>query len=290
MVAMRLLSFLVLVAAAGTAQDFSEIKVEKIGSGYKFTEGPAWSHDGYLLFSDVPANRIYKVTPDGTVVFREDSHGANGNTFDDKGRLYTCESVTRRVTRTDKKGKVEVLAEKWEGKRLNAPNDIVVNKAGHAYCTDPAFGAQADSRELDFYGVYHITPKGEVELIAKPQGRPNGITLSPDGKVLYVANSDERNVRAYDIGRDGKVSNERVAIANIDGPPDGIRTDVKGNIYVTANQLFVYAADGKLIGTIHTPEKPANCTFGDGDLMTLYITARTSLFRARLDVKGALSY
>lgn len=289
MVAMRALCLL-LGAAFAPAQNFTELQVEKIGTGYKFTEGPAWSHEGYLLFSDVPSNRIYKVTPEGTVVFREDSHGANGNTFDDKGRLYTCESATRRVTRTDKKGKVEVLAERWEGKRLNAPNDIVVTRGGHVYFTDPAFGSQADSRELDFFGVYHINPKGEMELIAKPQGRPNGVTLSPDGKLLYVANSDERNVRAYDIGRDGKVSNERVVIADIDGPPDGIRTDANGNIYVTANQLYVYGTDGKRKGTINTPEKPANCTFGDGDLMTLYITARTSLYKVRLDVKGALSY
>ena len=273
------------------AQDFSKISVEKVAGGYTFTEGPVWSHDGFLLFSDVPNNRIHKYTPGaGATVFREGSDGANGNTFDAKGRLYTCESRTRRVTRTDKKGKIEVLAEKWDGKRLNAPNDIVVRRDGHIYFTDPAFGGQAEARELDYYGVYHITPRGEMELIARPAGRPNGLSLSPDGKLLYVANSDERNLRAYDLDNNGKASNERALVSGIDGVPDGIRVDENGNIYVTARGLAVYSHAGKLLTTIEIPEIPANCAFGDSDLKTLYITARTSLYRIRLDVKGSVQY
>ncbi len=273
------------------AQDFSRISVEKVAGGYTFTEGPVWSHDGYLLFSDVPNNRIHKYTPGaGATVFREGSDGANGNTFDAKGRLYTCESRTRRVTRTDKKGKIEVLAEKWDGKRLNAPNDIVVRRDGHVYFTDPAFGSQAETRDLDYYGVYHITPKGEMELIARPAGRPNGLALSPDGKILYVANSDERNLRAYDLDNNGKASNERVLVSGIDGVPDGIRVDENGNIYITARGLAVYSPAAKLLTTIEIPETPANCAFGDPDLKTLYITARTSLYRIRLDVKGSVQY
>lgn len=273
------------------AQDFSDIKIEKVAAGYAFTEGPAWSRDGFLLFSDVPNDKIVKWTPgEGASVFRDNSNGANGNTFDSRGRLYTCESRTRRVVRTDKKGQVEVLAEKWEGKRLNAPNDIVVRRDGHIYFTDPAFGKQADTRELDFYGVYHITPRGEMELIAKPAGRPNGIALSPDGRILYVANSDERNLRAYDVDRSGKVSNERELVSGIEGVPDGIAVDEKGNIYVTAKGLAVYSAEGKLLTTIEISETPANCAFGDPDLQTLYVTARTSVYRIRLDVKGAVHY
>ena len=129
-------------------------------------------------------------------IFRSNSNGASGNTFDAQGRLYTCESHLRRVTRADKKGKVEVIAEKYQGKRLNAPNDIVVRKDGQIYFTDPAFGNQEDSRELDFFGVYHISRRGELDLVAKPKGRPNGIALSPNGNILYVTNSDERNIRA----------------------------------------------------------------------------------------------
>jgi gluconolactonase len=288
---MRGLLWTAVLAAPLWAQNFAEYHVVRVAVGYTFTEGPAWSRDGFLLFSDVPNNKIWRFTPgEKPVLFRDQSNGANGNTFDAKGRLYTCESRTRRVTRTDKKGAIEVLAEKWEGKRLNAPNDIVVRKDGNVYFTDPAFGQQADTRELDFYGVYQITPKGDLRLIAKPQGRPNGIGLSPDGRILYVANSDERNLRAYDVDRGGNVSNERVLISGIDGPPDGIAIDEKGNIYVTANKLPVYSPDGKLLHTIEVAEKPANCAFGDADLGTLFITARTSVFAVRLGVKGALQY
>jgi gluconolactonase len=285
----RVLALLVLPLAA---QDFSqvqvELQVEKVAHGFRFTEGPVWSRDGYLLFSDIPGGRIMKQTPDGdTGVYREASNGAAGNAIDAQGRLYTCETHARRVTRTDKKGRIEVLADKWDGKRLNAPNDIVVSKSGHVYFTDPAFGNQADTRELDFYGVYHITPKGQLSVIARPAGRPNGITLSPNGRILYVANSDERNIRAYDVDRDGAVSNERVAVSNIDGIPDGIRTDQKGNLYVAAKGIAVYSPEGKLLSTIPVAETPSNCAFGDPDLQTLYITARTSVYRVRLDVKGS---
>src|SRR5687768_12212960 len=153
------------------AQDFEKISIEKVAGGMRFTEGPAWSREGFLLWSDVPNSKIMKLTPGSpAAIFRENSNGANGNAFDSKGNLYSCESRTRRVTRTDKNGKIEVIAEKYLGKRLNAPNDIVVRRDGHIYFTDPAFGNQADGRELDFYGVYHINQKGEMAVIAKPTG------------------------------------------------------------------------------------------------------------------------
>jgi sugar lactone lactonase YvrE len=280
---------LVLLLLPLAAQDVPELHVEKVAHGFRFTEGPAWSRDGYLLFSDIPGGRIMKYTPDGaTEVYRESSNGAAGNAFDAQGRLYTCETHIRRVTRTDKKGRIEVLADKWDGKRLNAPNDIVVSKSGHVYFTDPAFGNQQDTRELDFYGVYHIAPKGQLSVVAKPAGRPNGITLSPNGRILYVANSDERNIRAYDLDRDGEPSNERVAVSNIDGIPDGIRTDDKGNLYVAAKGVAVYSPEGKLLMTIPVAETPSNCAFGDTDFETLYITARTSLYRVRLSPNRAV--
>jgi len=280
-----------LFALTVLGQDFSHIAIEKVDAGFRFTEGPVWSREGFLLFSDVPNNQIRKLVPgERSVAFRDDSHGANGNTFDAQGRFYSCESKTRRVVRMDKKGKMEVLAEKWEGKRLNAPNDIVVRKDGQIYFTDPAFGDQADTRDLAFYGVYHITPKGVMNLIAKPAGRPNGIAFSPNGRILYVANSDDRNVRAYDVDHNGAVSNERVVVSNVDGVPDGIRVDEKGNLYVTAKGVSVYTSEGKLLHTIELSETPANCAFGDPDLQTLYITARTSLYRVRLNVKGSVQY
>ncbi len=285
------LTIWVLCGATGAAQDFSKLSVEKVSAGYRFTEGPAWSREGFLLFSDVPSDRIMKFAPGTkTAAYRESSGGANGIAFDSQGRLYACEGKSRRVTRTDKRGRVEVLAEAWEGKRLNAPNDIVVRKDGHAYFTDPAFGSQADTRELDFYGVFHITNKGQLRLVARMTGRPNGIALSPNGRILYVVNSDERNVRAYDLDHSGEASGERVVLSRIDGVPDGIKTDEKGNLYVAAREVMVYSPEGKLLTNIPVAEPPANCAFGDADLQSLYITARTSVYRARLDVKGSVQY
>jgi len=264
---------------------------EKLSSGYRFTEGPAWSKEGFLIFSDTVNDQLLKWIPGRPAeVLRQHAGGPSGNAFDAEGRLYTCETRARRVTRTDKKGAVEVLAERWDGKRLNAPAGVAVSKSGHVYFTDPAFGYQQDHRELDFYGVYHISPKGDLQLIAKPTGRPNGIAFSPNGHTLYVANSDEHNVRAYDVDRGGEVSHERVVISGVEGVPDGIRVDDKGNIYVTATGVAVYDAQGKHVETIGMPETPANCAFGDTDLETLYITARTSLYRLRRSVKGALQY
>lgn len=272
----------------GAEQDY---KIEKVAAAMRFTEGPVWSREDYLLFSDVPNNRIVKWVPGkGIETARDNSNGANGNTFDEKGRLYTCESRTRRVIRTNPEGKVEVLAERFEGKRLNAPNDIVVRRDGHIYFTDPAFGAQADTRELDFYGVYHIPPKGEMELIARPAGRPNGVALAPNGRILYVANSDDRCVYAYDLDRSGKASNERVIVADIPGVPDGIRCDEKGNLYAAAKTVAIYTPQGKPLRSIEVPETPSNCAFGDPDFQTLYITARTSVYRVRLAVKGSVQY
>ncbi len=284
---------LALLPALLAAQSFEDLRIDKVQGGYTFTEGPVWSRDGYLLFSDVPNNLILQFVPGAkgrASKFRENSNGANGNTFDDRGRLYTCESRTRRVTRTDAKGNVEVLADKFEGKRFNAPNDMVVRRDGNIYFTDPAFGNQADARELAFHGVFHLTPKGQLSVIAKPTGRPNGIALSHNGKTLYVANTDERNIRAYDLDGKGEPSNERVVIRNIDGPPDGIKIDEKGNLYVAARHLPIYSPQGKLLHTIELGEAPANCAFGDADFQSLFITARTSVYRVRIPVKGSVQY
>jgi gluconolactonase len=280
-----------LLTASATAQEFTDLRVDKVAVGLTFAEGPAWSRDGYLILSDIPNNKLLQIKPgDPPSIFRENSNGANGNTFDAQGRIYTCESHSRRVTRADKKGKIEVLAERFQGKRFNAPNDIVVRRDGHIYFTDPAFGNQQDARELDFYGVFHLSPRGELDAVAKPKGRPNGIAISPNGRILYVTNSDERNVRAYDLDKNGAASNERILVANIDGVPDGIRVDEKGNLYVAAAKLEVYTTEGQPLGSVAVPETPSNCAFGDADLGSLYITARTSLYRVRLNVKGSVQY
>jgi len=282
------ISLLCALALSLFAQDFSEIKLDLTAKDYTFTEGPAWSPIGeYLIFSDLPTDRLLKWVPGHQAeIFRTDAHGPSGNAFDSQGRLYTCETRSRRVTRTDKAGKVEVLAESWEGKRLNAPNGIVVSKSDHVYFTDPAFGEQQDHRELDFYGVYHIPPKGPTKLVAKWTTRPNGVAVSPNGRVLYVSGSDDHSVRAYDLGREGDASNERVLIANIEGVPGGLRVDEKGNLYLAANRIMVYHPDGKPAGSITVTGRPSNCAFGFPDGMMFFITARGNLYRTKLDVKG----
>ena len=268
-----------------------EIKIEKIETKLAFAEGPVWSREGFLLFTDAPANRILKWIPgEKLAVLRENSQGTNGLALDPQGRLYMCESRSRQLTRMDKKGNIEVLAAKYQGKRFNAPNDVTVRKGGQIYFTDPAFGSQQDARELDFFGVYHLTPKGDLTLIAKPSGRPNGIALSQNGRALYVTNSDEHNVRAYDVDKNGETSNERVLISKIPGVPDGLRLDEKGNLYIAAKDIFVYDPSGALVRTIPIGETPANCAFGDPDFGALYVTARTSVYRVRLDIKGAVQY
>jgi len=276
------------------AQEFGHLEVQRIVANLHFAEGPVWSYDGFLLFSDTVVDKLFKVVPGGAdSVFAERAGGAIGNAYDTEGRLYSCEFRQRRVTRTLKNGKVEVLAARFEGKRFNAPNDIVVRRDGQVYFTDPAFGAQQDSRELDFYGVYHVTPKGELELVAKWKTRPNGIALSPNGRTLYVSDSDQRSVRAYDLDGKGVASKERVVVERIEGVPGGLRTDENGNLYVAAKLVYAYDLSNgaaKLLGEIPLAETPSNLAFGDADMETLYITARTSVYRVRLGVKGALPY
>ena len=265
-----------------------EARVERVSAKHVFTEGPVWIPEGYLLFSDVPNDLVNKFVPGkGSTPWREKSNGTNGNALD-ADQLYSCESRTRRVVRTSlKTGKQEVIAERFEGKRFNAPNDICVRKDHNVYFTDPAFGQQADGREMDYYGIYRVSPKNELTLVAKPTGRPNGITLSPNGRLLYVANSDDRTIVVYDVDRAGATSNERVFVSGITGVPDGIRTDEKGNLYVTCDDVSIYSPQGKLIRNLKMPETPRNLAFGDPDLMTLYVTAYTSVYRVRWPIKGA---
>jgi gluconolactonase len=201
--------------------------------------------------------------------------------------LYTCETHARRVTRTNlKDGRIEVLADRWEGKKLNAPDDLAVSKNDHVYFTDPAFGEQSDHRELDFYGVYHLPPRGPLKLVAKPSGRPNGVAISPNGRVLYVTNSDERNVRAYDLDHNGDASGERILVAHLDAIPGGLRVNEKGDLYIaTATGIEIFTAEGKAVHTIAMHDRPSNCVF-DPQGVWLYVTARGNLYRVRLDGKG----
>ena len=282
-------TLVLLTALALSAQDLSSLPVEPVGSGFPGGEGPVWSRQGFLIFSDYSRDRLYRIFPGKTPeVYREDSHGANGNTMDRQGRLYSCEYKSRRVTRTDRKGKIEVLVDKFERKRFNAPNDIVVRRDGHVFFTDPLF-TPLDQRDLDFYGVFHVTPKGQIDAIARMKTRPNGIALTADGKILYVAMTDDRTILAFDLDRDGTASNERAVITDLPSGPDGIRTDKKGNLFIAAGGVLVYSPEGKLLGKISTPVNPRNLAFGDRDLRTLYVVGN-SIFKVRLQTPGALQY
>ena len=288
---MRFLWIIPVLAQFAGAQDFEELRIDRIAVGHRFTEAPVWSPEGRLLFADVPANTIWEWRPGQKPVLAEkDSGGAGGLAYDVQGRLYICEWHGRRLVRVDKKGHREVLAEKWDGKRLNGPNDLAIRKDGHVWFTDPAFGAASDTRELDFYGIFHVSPKGEVDLAAKWRTRPNGIALSANGHTLYVTNSDERKLYAFDIERTGGLTNQRAVISDIEGVPGGVRLDEKGNLYIAARHLLIYSGAGKLIRRVELPEPASNCAFGEGDLESLFVTARGQVFRIRVPVKGLLLY
>src|SRR5579871_4272979 len=277
---MKWLSLAAALFGSALAQEPPVASAAKIAQGFRFTEGAAWSKDGYLIFSDTPSSRLLKWSPGHMAeIFRENAGAPAGNAFDTQGRLYTCETRARRVTRTERGGKVEVLAERFEGKRLNAPTGITVGKSGHVYFTDPAFGYQEDQRELDFYGVYHIPPKGPMELVARPAGRPHGIALSPNGRTLYVGNADEHNIRAYDIGRNGEASNERVLISIVSGVPGGIAVDEKGNLYVAGKGISVYNPQGQLTQTIEMQDPASNCSVLETDMLNLFVTSRGTVYR-----------
>jgi gluconolactonase len=270
-----------------SAQEAPKVFIEIIGKNFGFTEGPAWSKEGTLYFSDTHADKIWKYTRGGEAVsFREPANGASGNAFDADGRLYTCETHARRVTRTNlKDGKIDVIADQFEGKKFNAPCDLVVSKSDHVYFTDPAFGSQQDHRELDFYGVYHVAPKGAPKLVAKSTGRPHGVGISPNGRTLYVTNADEHNLRAYELDRNGDASGERVLVDKIDGIPGGLRVNDKGELFViTTKSIQIYTPEGKTLRSIPMHDRPSNGAL-DPQGVWLYVTASNSLYRVRVDGK-----
>jgi gluconolactonase len=272
-------------------QDLAHYESEKVATNLQFVDGLVWSRSGFLAIADVRQRKIFKVDSDRhPKVLRDDDGGASGLAYDLQGRLYMCESQTRRVTRLDLKGKVETMAEGYQGKKFNAPNDIVVRKDGHVYFTDPAFGSADDRRDLDFYGIWHISPKGDLDVVAKWRTRPNGIALPADGKTLYVTDSDRHAVVAFDLDRAGAAGNQRDAIRNVAGVPGGLRTDADGRFYVAAKGVAVYSPEGKLQRTLMESENASNCAFGESELESLFISARGSVYKVKLGVKGALQY
>jgi len=263
-------------------------RVEKIAGDFKFTEGPVFSRIGFLLFSDIPAGRIMKYDfPPGRpgpgngemTVFREKSNRANGLTFDHQGRLLACEGGAGRVTRTEKDGRITVLA-----KSLHAPNDLVYAIDGSIYFSDLAKTGSA---------VYQITRQGEVRIATREVERPNGVALSPKQLTLYVADSGRQQVWAFEIAGDGSLSKGRVLAelkSDQQGAADGLKTDEAGNVYVAGpGGIWVFTATGRHLGTIAIPETPSNCAWGRG-FSGLYITARTSLYYVPTKIPGARTF
>jgi len=267
-------------------------KVERLPGTYKFTEGPVWTPWGTLIFSDTPADRIYEIAfgPDGRVkepnVYREPSGGSNGLTFDKQGRLIACEHFNRRVTRTEKDGKITVLADKYEGKRLNSPNDVVVKSDGTIYFTDPSYGIKPEQQELAFKGVYRIKTDGKLELLVKDFDMPNGLCFSPDEARLYIADSSSRrHIRVFKVGKDGTLSGGEVVFTFPNtGVPDGMKIGPNGELFSSGpGGVWIFDSDGKHLQTIPVPETPANLAWGNKDKTVLYITARTGVYRATVN-------
>jgi gluconolactonase len=282
---------LVCLSIGLNAQEFANVQAERAATSLQYADGLVWAREGFLVFADVVKRTVYRLDPGAAPKPTETSDGgAQGLTYDSQARLYICELMKRRVIRMDRRGKSETLADNFQGKKLNSPNDIVVRKDGHVYFTDPAFGSAIDTRELDFNGIFHVTPKGDLEAIARWPTRPNGIALSADGKTLFVTDSDRHAVVAFDVASHGGASNQRDVIKNIEGVPGGIRTDVNGRFYVGAKGLDVYSPDGKLEQQLLGGEIVTNCAFGDNDFETLYVAGRKTIYRIRLGVKGALQY
>ncbi len=292
---------------------------ERLATGFEFTEGPVWSVDGgYWLFVDIRRSLIFRMAPGGEPeIFRENSNGSNGLTFDLQGRLIMCEGDGRRLTRMEPDGTITPIAERSdgltsgaaggiEGKRLNRPNDVVVRSDGSVYFTNPSGRIEESERELDFAGVHRIDPDGSVTAVTGDLRFPNGIAFSPDERVLYVAitrrddaciQAKERGeagthqlIRAFDVAADGSLSNERV-FANMfsasDGVPDGMKVDSKGRVFCTGPEgCWVFDSAGNPLGIIRLPEIPANCAWGGPDHRTMLFTARTSVYSLRMKDPG----
>ena len=265
---------------------------ERIATGFVFTEGPVWHPDGYLYFVDIRRSLLLRLLPARPAeVVRENTNEGNGLTFDLQGRLVMCEHGNHRVLRTEPDGSLTVLADSWEGKRLNRPNDVVGHSNGSIYFTDPQGNVPPEEREIGFSGVYRISPNGTISLVTADCEYPNGLAFSPDERVLYIANSRaDKYIRAVDIQTDGSVTNSRVFAdmsSEEEEVPDGMKVDTEGRIFCTGpGGTWIFDKDGRHLGTLQTPEVPANCAFGASDNRTLFLTARTSLYSVRVKVPG----
>jgi gluconolactonase len=267
-------------------------QAERLATGFGFTEGPLWHPEGFYYFVDIRRSQIYRVTPgQPPELLRADTGEGNGTTFDLQGRLVICEGGNRRLTRWPAGGGSEVLVDRYEGKRLNRPNDVVCRSDGSLWFTDPALRVPLAQREVPYAGVYRIAPDGATTLVADCE-YPNGLAFSPDERTLYVANTRwTQYIHAFELDAAGSLVRRRIfadmSSDETDGVPDGMKVDVEGRVYCTGpGGTWVFAPDGTRLGIIRTPEVPANVAFGGPDLRTLFLTARTSIYTLRVRVAG----
>ena len=267
-------------------------QAERLATGFVFTEGPLWHPDGFYYFVDIRRSELYRVTPgQPPELLRSETGEGNGTTFDLQGRLVICEGGHRRVTRWSADGRSEVLVDRYEGKRLNRPNDVVCRSDGSLYFTDPGLRVPLAQREVTYAGVYRIAPDGTTTLVADCE-YPNGLAFSPDERTLYVANTRwTQYIHAFEMDGVGNVVRRRIfadmSSDETEGVPDGMKVDVDGRVYCTGpGGTWVFAPDGSRLGIIRTPEVSANLAFGGPDLRTLFLTARTSIYALRMNVPG----
>lgn len=271
-------------------------RLEKVATGFGFTEGPVWDEAGFLYVSDETLNKIFRVYPDGRKEEVIALGDPDGNTLDRQHRLIDCASVLRAIIEVTSDGKYKVLADHYEGRKFNSPNDVIVGPDGALYFTDPTLDLVAgEKQELSFQGVYRLDSSGAVRLLTKDLTQPNGLAFSPDSKHLYVDDSEQRNIRIFDVASDGSLTNGRIfgqePGGRHDGVPDGMKVDANGNLFVTGPKgIWVWDADGNHLGTIAIPEQPANLAWGDNDYHTLYITATTSVYRIETATPGYIPY
>jgi gluconolactonase len=268
-------------------------EVTKVQGGFMFTEGPAADKEGNVYFSDIPANRVYRLEADGKAsVFREPSNRTNGNMFNSKGELVSCEGDGQVVAVSADGKQARPIAAMYQGKRFNAPNDLVVDSSDGVYFTDPYFGPPMPLPQ-GVTAVYYVTADGHVTRLVDDLKLPNGVILSPDEKTLYVVPSGQEEVMAYPVESPGKLGAGKVfcrlkqAAGQQGHGGDGLTIDTKGNLYITSGLgLQVFDREGMHLGIIEVPEPPANVTFGGPEFKTLYITARKSLYRADMEATG----
>lgn len=271
-------------------------QLTRVASGFGFTEGPVWDERGFLYVSDEEQNKIFKVYGDGRKEELISLGDPDGNTYDRKGRLIDCASVLRAIIAIAPDGKYTTLADRFEGKKFNSPNDVIVGPDGALYFTDPTLDlVKGETQEIPFQGVYRLDEHGQVRLLTRDLTQPNGLAFSPDGKHFYVDDSAQHNIQVYDVNPDGSFTNGRIfgteAGERHEGVPDGMRVDTLGNLYVTGPKgIWVWDSEGHHLGTIEMPEQPANLTWGDRDYTTLYITATSSVYKLRTKARGHIPY